>query len=79
VDNSEHCKKEWFGDNTDHRFNASPDLKTIIVYSTVANNIKYNEATKEGTYDTTHQLLDVFRLSELLAGNKDELNLKLKK
>lgn len=56
---------------------ASPDLKTIVVYSTVANNIKYNEASKEGTYDITHQLLDVFRISAEL-NIKDELNLKLK-
>jgi len=52
---------------------ASSDLKTIIVYSTIAENIVYDEASKQGTYDIAHQLIDVFRISELLAGSKDEL------
>lgn len=58
---------------------ASPDLKTIIVYSWLATDVQYDESKKEGTYKVGHQIVDVFRPTDVLASAKDELNLKLKK
>lgn len=57
----------------------SPDLKTLIVYTWLATDIKYDESKKEGTFNVGHQIIDVFRLSDILASNKDELSLKGKK
>ena len=58
---------------------ASPDLKTVIVYSWLANDIQYDEVNKKGTYSISHQIVDVFRISELMASGTDELALKLKR
>lgn len=57
----------------------SPDLRTLIVYSWVATDIRYDESKKEATYKVGRQIVDVFRLSDVLASGKDELNLKVKK
>lgn len=58
---------------------ASPDLKTIIVYSWLATDVRYDESKKEGTFKVGHQIVDVFRPADVLASGKDELNLKMRR